>query len=203
MPTETFYKLAKDKQEKIINSAKKEFSRVPFSETSIKNIVEEAGIARGSFYQYFDTKEDLLSYIMKEYLEKLNGIMEKTIEKSNGDIFEVFTKMYDYTILKCTNDEDIKFYRLVFANIKANSDTIVPIMHIKKPKEEIIDYEKFNTDNLNIRKKEDIKIIGKILALITKTSIAEVLSGKISKKEGKKQYAYKMNLLKNGMLLNK
>ena len=203
MPTETFYKLAKDKQEKIINSAKKEFSRVPFSETSIKNIVEEARIARGSFYQYFDTKEDLLSYIMKEYLEKLNGIMEKTIEKSNGDIFEVFTKMYDYTILKCTNDEDIKFYRLVFANIKANSDTIVPIMHIKKPKEEIIDYEKFNTDNLNIRKKEDIKIIGKILALITKTSIAEVLSGKISKKEGKKQYAYKMNLLKNGMLLNK
>ena len=203
MPTETFYKLAKDKQEKIINSAKKEFSRVPFSETSIKNIVEEAGIARGSFYQYFDTKEDLLSYIMKEYLEKLNGIMEKTIEKSNGDIFEVFTKMYDYTILKCTNDEDIKFYRLVFANIKANSDTIVPIMHIKKPKEEIIDYEKFNTDNLNIRKKEDIKIIGKILALITKTSIAEVLSGKISKKEGKKQYTYKMNLLKNGMLLNK
>ena len=69
MPTETFYKLAKDKQEKIINSAKKEFSRVPFSETSIKNIVEEAGIARGSFYQYLDTKEDLLSYIMKEYLE--------------------------------------------------------------------------------------------------------------------------------------
>ena len=203
MPTETFYKLAKDKQEKIINSAKKEFSRVPFSETSIKNIVEEAGIARGSFYQYFETKEDLLSYIMKEYLEKLNGIMEKTIEKSNGDIFEVFTKMYDYTILKCTNDEDIKFYRLVFANIKANSDTIVPIMHIKKPKEEIIDYEKFNTDNLNIRKKEDIKIIGKILALITKTSIAEVLSGTISKKEGKKQYTYKMNLLKNGMLLNK
>ena len=45
---------------KIIKAAKKEFERVPFEQTSIKNIVEDAEIARGSFYQYFESKEDLL-----------------------------------------------------------------------------------------------------------------------------------------------
>jgi len=49
MPTDTFIKLSEDKKNKIICAAKKEFSRVPFSEASIKNIVENAEIARRKF----------------------------------------------------------------------------------------------------------------------------------------------------------
>ena len=64
MPKETFLKLSREKQQKVIHSAKKEFARVPIQEVSIKNIVEDAEIARGSFYQYFESKEDLLSYII-------------------------------------------------------------------------------------------------------------------------------------------
>lgn len=60
MPKQTFMKLSEEKKEKIIKAAKKEFSRVTIEEASIKNIIEEANIARGSFYQYFESKEDLL-----------------------------------------------------------------------------------------------------------------------------------------------
>ena len=62
---ETFLKLPEEKKNKIIKAAKKEFERVPFEQTSIKNIVEDADIARGSFYQYFDSKEDLLRIYLK------------------------------------------------------------------------------------------------------------------------------------------
>lgn len=65
MPKETFLKLPEEKKNKIIKAAKKEFSRVPFEQTSIKNIVEDAEIARGSFYQYFGSKEDLLRIHLK------------------------------------------------------------------------------------------------------------------------------------------
>lgn len=41
MPKETFLNLSEGKKEIIINAAKREFARVPFQETSIKNIVEE------------------------------------------------------------------------------------------------------------------------------------------------------------------
>ena len=65
MPKETFLNLSKEKQNKILNAAKKEFERVSLEQASIKNIVEEAGIARGSFYQYFESKEDLLRVYFK------------------------------------------------------------------------------------------------------------------------------------------
>ena len=41
MPKETFVKLPEEKKDKIIKAAKKEFARVPFEQTSIKNIVED------------------------------------------------------------------------------------------------------------------------------------------------------------------
>lgn len=65
MPKETFVKLPEEKKDKIIKAAKKEFERVPFEQTSIKNIANEAEIARGSFYQYFESKEDLLRIYFK------------------------------------------------------------------------------------------------------------------------------------------
>ena len=65
MPKETFVKLPEEKKDKIIKAAKKEFARVPFEQTSIKNIGEDADIARGSFYQYFESKEDLLRVYFK------------------------------------------------------------------------------------------------------------------------------------------
>lgn len=65
MPKETFLKLPQEKKEKIIEAAKNELKRVPLEQASIKNIVENAGIARGSFYQYFENKEDLLRVYFK------------------------------------------------------------------------------------------------------------------------------------------
>lgn len=65
MPKETFLNLPEEKKLKIMKAAKKELERVPLEQASIKNIVEEAQIARGSFYQYFDSKEDLLRIYFK------------------------------------------------------------------------------------------------------------------------------------------
>lgn len=65
MPKETFLKLPEEKKDKIIKAAKKEFERVPLEQASIKNIVKDAEIARGSFYQYFESKEDLLRVYFK------------------------------------------------------------------------------------------------------------------------------------------
>lgn len=87
MPKETFMKLSQEKKDKIIIAAKKEFSRVPFEETSIKNIVEEAGIARGSFYQYFDSKEDLLKYLMCDHMQKADEIVKRAIKKNKRRYF--------------------------------------------------------------------------------------------------------------------
>ena len=70
MPTESFYKLNQTKRQKIVDAMRKEFSRVPFYEASINKIVEDAGISKGSFWVYFESKEEAIEYLIESQLKK-------------------------------------------------------------------------------------------------------------------------------------
>jgi TetR/AcrR family transcriptional regulator len=62
MPKDTFFNLDEAKRNRIFEAAVDEFSQRRFSEASINQVVKNAGISRGSFYQYFQNKEDLYLY---------------------------------------------------------------------------------------------------------------------------------------------
>ena len=68
MPKITFFNLNIEKREKIKKAIINEFSKHTIAKASISNIVEEAQIPRGSFYQYFEDKEDALKYIIDEFI---------------------------------------------------------------------------------------------------------------------------------------
>ena len=51
--------------------AKKAFATRGFYGTSISQIVKEAGIARGTFYQYFDNKQHIFQSILDSFLQDL------------------------------------------------------------------------------------------------------------------------------------
>lgn len=90
MPTNTFHNLCDEKKERIFDAALQEFSTRSFSQASLNQIIKNAGIPKGSFYQYFENKEDLYLYMrevvskeMTELLSSINGI------NSDADVFEV------------------------------------------------------------------------------------------------------------------
>lgn len=64
MPTATYTNLPEQKKERIMEAALDEFAAYRFSDASINRIVKAAGIARGSFYQYFKDKEDLYMLVI-------------------------------------------------------------------------------------------------------------------------------------------
>ena len=96
MPTNTFLNLSEEKQKKIIDAANKEFERVPIEQVSIKNIVETAEIARGSFYQYFEDKDDLFEYVINLKM----GDMEKNMKKIMLEEDGVVVKDYKVDLAK-------------------------------------------------------------------------------------------------------
>ena len=53
MPSQTFQNLSEEKKQRIFGAIYSELLRVPFPEMSINQIIKNAGIPRGSFYQYF------------------------------------------------------------------------------------------------------------------------------------------------------
>lgn len=67
MPTQRFLKLKEEKKQVILDAAVHEFSRVPYSSASINQIIKEADISRGSFYTYFEDKDDLMRYILRGF----------------------------------------------------------------------------------------------------------------------------------------
>ena len=106
MPTDTFFNLPQEKKNKIIEVSKKEFSRVPISEVSIKNIVEKAGIARGRFYQYFESKEELLYFLLEQYKENMKKEMHNILKQTDGDIFEIYNEIYKFIIKQIEKNKD-------------------------------------------------------------------------------------------------
>ena len=60
------------KRQRLVDSAKEAFANKGYQETSISEIVRRAGIARSTFYQYFDSKLNLFESILDSFLQDLH-----------------------------------------------------------------------------------------------------------------------------------
>lgn len=101
MPTERFYHLPEEKKQLIREAAIKEFCRVPLEKASINKIVRNAKISRGSFYTYFQDKEDVLEYIFEDVILQLQSICKEVLVKSGGDLWELPPNLLEHTIELC------------------------------------------------------------------------------------------------------
>jgi AcrR family transcriptional regulator len=79
MPNPTFYKLPEKKRLFIINIALKEFADYGYDNASLTRIVEQAGIAKGSIYQYFQDKQDLYIYLLELSLQEKEDFLRRRV----------------------------------------------------------------------------------------------------------------------------
>ena len=66
MPYSSAHK--RDTHEKIVESARRLFNRKGFSEVSIDEVMENAGLTRGGFYRHFRDKDELYSEAVRRFL---------------------------------------------------------------------------------------------------------------------------------------
>lgn len=200
MPTDTFNKLPEEKKTKVILAAKKEFARASLKDASIKNIVEDAGIARGSFYQYFDSKEDLLQYLLKEHVEEMNKKLEDTLKETAGDIFQVFISIYDYMVNECINKGEADFFKRIFEELKTSQDNMFMVdMKKYKPKDISEYYDLVNKKDLRIKSVEEFRLLNRMLHAVTKKAI--VCSFRYdSKEKAREDYLKQLEYIKYGVM---
>jgi AcrR family transcriptional regulator len=94
MPRQTFFNLPEEKREKIVNAAVDEFAEYGLENASTNRIVKNSGIAKGSFYQYFEDKQDVFMYLLsvleREKMDFFKGLYPPV---NNMDTFEYFRWM--------------------------------------------------------------------------------------------------------------
>lgn len=86
MPSDTFFRLPEEKRRRIFEAALDEFSSRRFSDASINSIIKAAGIPRGSFYQYFENKEDLYAFILQQISSEKIDIFSMSQLRESAEI---------------------------------------------------------------------------------------------------------------------
>ncbi len=86
--------LSEERQKEITDTCLREFALCSYNEVSLSKIIAKLGLAKGSFYRYFESKRDLYSYLI-EYARELNaGLFEKTLQEPGDDILDAWSRFY-------------------------------------------------------------------------------------------------------------
>ncbi|MBN2651504.1 MAG: TetR/AcrR family transcriptional regulator [Spirochaetales bacterium] len=91
-----FKNLEDGKKQRFRDVALKEFAEKGFERASTNEIVKTLGIAKGSLFKYFSTKEDLYAYLVDEVTDQLVLFLQDLVLDSN---------QWDYVLLSYAGKE--------------------------------------------------------------------------------------------------
>lgn len=203
MIKKTFYNLPQEKKDRILQAVREEFKLVPREKVSINRIVARACISRGSFYQYFDDKVDLVVLITEDLFEYVIMQARELLQKNDGNLFLMYIDLFDIiTDYIADRDEQI-FFSNIFESFKTNGDLITDFLQHRFPQYEcekiVSGFAHFvNTNYLKYHEQEDIACIINIMNLVERDSVFDVFVLGVRKEEAKKTLYRKILLLKNG-----
>lgn len=104
------------KRDLVINTALELFYTQGYHATGIDQIIEEAGVAKMTLYNHFNSKDELLLAALDRRDTNFRNELERRVEETGGDaqakLIEVFDVLDDFV-----HDRD--FYGCMFVNISA------------------------------------------------------------------------------------
>lgn len=89
MPNKTFMNLPSERQKEIREIAWKEFLEHDYETASLNQIVMALGITRGSFYRYFDSKEELYRYLIEAAMQLKEEYINLNLNLDSKDFFTI------------------------------------------------------------------------------------------------------------------
>ena len=92
------------KKERIVEAARKLFTKYGYKKVSMDEIAKEAGVTKKTVYAYFKDKDELFQYFVLEEVEKMKSIV-KEIEDRNLPFLDMVHQTI-YVILKHKKQEN-------------------------------------------------------------------------------------------------
>jgi TetR/AcrR family fatty acid metabolism transcriptional regulator len=85
-----------DKRERILLAAERIFARRGFFAAKVSDVAKEAGVADGTIYLYFKSKDDLLISLFERRMQEVNVLLRDAVGKIDAPLeqLRVFIKTY-------------------------------------------------------------------------------------------------------------
>lgn len=163
MPTELFFRLSPIKQQHITDAIKAEVTRASYEEFSIYNVVHQCGISRGSFYQYFASKEDVYIYLFSEYNRRIIEKFIQSLQEHNGDYFIGLEEAFRFGVRMFCYKDSRQYRQHLFCNeefyqgIWRDND-----FSVEKHPVLLQAFRLINSEKLYVNNDEELKILIKI-----------------------------------------
>ena len=200
MIKKTFYNLPYEKRKRITDAVIKEFMERPNEKVSINRIIKTAEISRGSFYQYFDDKVDLIEIITKTMFDESSNKAKEILKLSCGDLFVMYIKMFDYFGDYSSQKQTMKIMRNIVDSFKANDDLVSEYLknrfNMALTNNEI--YTMVDRQNLKFQDNESVKCLIEILTQVLKNAIFDVFVAGCDREEVRERLIKKIDIIKQG-----
>ncbi|MCX8132234.1 MAG: TetR/AcrR family transcriptional regulator [Clostridia bacterium] len=79
---------SKERKHEILKAAQELFNTRGFQDTSVNDIMKKVGVAKGVFYYYFKTKDQVLDTLVSENIMEIAEAMEEIVQKSDIDALQ-------------------------------------------------------------------------------------------------------------------
>lgn len=197
MPTKTFTNLPKEKKIRILRAAKKEFSRVPLEKAVIANIVKDAKIPRGSFYQYFDSVDDLFMHLINYMYGVDKKKFVKCMNEANGDFYEALKLNFSNSIDKLEVEANRQFRINVLSTLlnNKNDEMKSELISTINQADNYIDPDQLPVE---VKNKKGISKVLDIVKMIEKQCTQRFISDSSNAQEVKNNYNSYIDLVKSG-----
>ena len=103
-------RISKDPDERrleIINAAEKLFNEKGFENTAVSDIVKSIGVAQGTFYYYFKSKDDVFNAIAEEFINEFMESFALIVDDKNLSTVEKVGMLFDKGIELIENNEGV------------------------------------------------------------------------------------------------
>lgn len=199
LPKLTFFNLPENKRETLINAAKKEFSRVPLYDASIANIVKAADIPRGSFYQYFEDKEDAYFYLLNELAKKEKGQFVSRLHHNEGDIFQTVIDYFQWVLKE---EDHLQFMKNALLNMTHKiENTFARIFSDNEMNKNFQEFSSLiNKNNLNITNDQELFHVMQIIKAVTFRNLIDKFARDWTNEAAINYFTIEINLLKKGLV---
>lgn len=203
MIKKTFYNLSEDKRQRIVNAIIKEFADSPTEKVSINRIIKVADISRGSFYQYFDDKVDLVEVLIKTLVDATLDNTYKLLKSTGGDIFSTYEKIFEIIVEFSNDSEKKKILKNLIKSLKVNDSLVSEyIFNRFKGFSDFNDMTQYySRDNLKFKSDKDVECLSEILSQVLKNALFEFYAMGQEYEKVKSGFLRKLEIIKAGALV--
>ena len=167
----------------ILGAARHLFEEKGFENTSIEEITEKADVAKGTFFNYFTSKDSLMTGISEEEVEDILFYVDEELRDIEGPVKKI------RLVLERLLEDAIPYLhltgRIMFSSIINTSECPSPFFKINKLLENLVKEGQLNGELTDEFSSEDIatSILGSYYGVIFKWFELGAVSGTVAELE--------------------